>query len=763
MKHAVKVASDAVKCGKCVVIGLQSTGEARTLEQIENEGELSDFVSTAKGVIQALVEKHFPAPDRSRTLRLLGLDRGGSLLDQLGIDLDSYQEGGGGNKRKAAREAAERTKKKVKAAADSGSSDNDDQADADSDFEVDESDENDTDEDDEEEEPSDSEDLEADDYNPFGGSDNEDPWCRSNKNGRSKTKPKKVKKKKKKKEVKTGKKKAGALEGGDSNDQVKALPFPNTLRTSASALGRKELDGAGASSSSSSPYGGPPSQAALDAATRIKERLLGQIEQLGAQLPPNTLDQLIDELGGPENVAEMTGRKGRVVQNDNGQVQYESRSETDVPLEVLNIREKERFMNGEKDVAIISEAASSGISLQADRRVKNQRRRVHVTLELPWSADRAIQQFGRTHRSNQVSAPEYIFLISDLAGERRFASIVAKRLESLGALTHGDRRATESRDLSQFHIDNKYGRAALDATMKAVMGYEVPVVPPPADYRGDFFKDVAAALVGVGLICNSETNPGVLTLDKDYTNISKFLNRILGMPVDLQNRLFQYFTDTLAAIVTQAKKSGRYDLGILDLGASEEGVRRTRLYTFTTRHPTGTAKIELHTFEVERGMSWADAKAKWSLLIGAHEGFYVSTEARNGKYTASLVVQTGTAARRGADKGEQMYTVYRPNTGIQLRQESITEIKKKCRKVTPDEAEPLWNGLYNATKTDCLHAYWYGKCRQSAAGEICQYGLRQRAYNVLTGSVLSVWTKVEAVLSAHYNAKMQVRAPQINF
>jgi hypothetical protein len=45
--------------------------------------------------------------------------------------------------------------------------------------------------------------------------------------------------------------------------------------------------------------------------------------------------------------------------------------------------------------------------------------------------------------------------------------------------------------------------------------------------------------------------------------LSVCVNRILGMPVDLQNRLFKYFTDTLNAIITQAKKSGRFDMGIL--------------------------------------------------------------------------------------------------------------------------------------------------------------------------------------------------------
>lgn len=37
---------------------------------------------------------------------------------------------------------------------------------------------------------------------------------------------------------------------------------------------------------------------------------------------------------------QMTGRKGRVVQTEDGGIQYESRSEVDVPLETLNLTGK---------------------------------------------------------------------------------------------------------------------------------------------------------------------------------------------------------------------------------------------------------------------------------------------------------------------------------------------------------------------------------------------------------------------------------------
>ena len=49
----------------------------------------------------------------------------------------------------------------------------------------------------------------------------------------------------------------------------------------------------------------------------------------------------------------MTGRRGRMVSLLDGSVQYQLRSEDDVSLELLNIAEKQRFMDGEKVQTIV--------------------------------------------------------------------------------------------------------------------------------------------------------------------------------------------------------------------------------------------------------------------------------------------------------------------------------------------------------------------------------------------------------------------------
>lgn len=151
-----------------------------------------------------------------------------------------------------------------------------------------------------------------------------DPWDRRKKKGKKQKKP--------------------AKKRLSTQDKIQSMLVHKQSSNKNKRNGDTANSGPMSAMGGSMPHQAPPRDS-IERACSMKEELLSQIEDLGERLPPNTLDQLIDELGGPENVAEMTGRKGRVVQREDGGIEYESRSEVDVPLETLNLTEKQRYVS----------------------------------------------------------------------------------------------------------------------------------------------------------------------------------------------------------------------------------------------------------------------------------------------------------------------------------------------------------------------------------------------------------------------------------
>lgn len=122
----------------------------------------------------------------------------------------------------------------------------------------------------------------------------------------------------------------------------------------------------------------------------------------------------------------------------------------------------------------------------------------------------------------------------------------------------GDRRATETRNLSQFNVENKYGREALKTVMEKILIINYVSLTGKESTeekaRHETFIKINGALKGVGI-------EGPVS----DVNIPKFLNRILGLPVKLQNYLFDYFMETVESCIEKAKEAGRFDLGIMGM------------------------------------------------------------------------------------------------------------------------------------------------------------------------------------------------------
>ena len=534
---------------------------------------------------------------------------------------------------------------------------------------------------------------------------------------------------------------SGDSQDGDDDDDVDSL------------LGDDDEDGA-ATDLSRFQHRDPYQIRHLQSMRRQMKRKLDRLN-----LPDNPLDTLIHELGGAKMVAELTGRKGRLERNAKGHTVYVKRTDGEVDastgrqvaMERINLHEKAAFMSGEKLVAIISEAASSGISLQADRRVKNTRRRVHITLELPWSADQAIQQCGRTHRSNQIHGPQYVLMMTACGGERRFASTVAKRLQSLGALTRGDRRAADAADLSEFDVDTKWGGLAMKEVVEACSSPAYSATIPPADHVRDalglkrngelqekwtaYLEEADDALAATGI-----------TVDK--LTVKHFLNRMLGMKVATQNRLFGHFTAVLDHTIKKAKEDHKFDDGVVDIRGNNVKLEPGYPKKLGVDALSG---VELRVVKVgvDRGTTFAMAQNLLRDKAAANadgkplrgEGFYRSSRALIGREREdvrayALLIQKPIPAF--ALNARPLFKCFRPGTGLGAVV-SLDEFTDggRFRRVQPDEADKGWTKIFDDAAKYCSHG---PNCKHGAA---CTVGRRVEMKYVLTGSVLPFWTEIQ--------------------
>ncbi|HMG75202.1 MAG TPA: strawberry notch C-terminal domain-containing protein [Pyrinomonadaceae bacterium] len=404
-------------------------------------------------------------------------------------------------------------------------------------------------------------------------------------------------------------------------------------------------------------------------ALRMKQEAIDGLSAL--ELPENPLDQLVNHFG-ERNVAELTGRTRRLIRDSQGRVEYKKRNPEGVAMHRTNVHEMAQFQLRKKRVAIISDAAAMGISLHASNRAENRQRRVHVTLELGWSADKQMQTFGRTHRSDQAMPPEYVLLSTELGGEKRFSSTIARRLGSLGALTKGDRRSADSGDLAKYNFETEEGRAALCLMLRRIV--ESGNVPGLANPR--------QTLRDIGLLVRNRDGCEEVRKD-DLYNVPRFLNRVLAVDVDHQNALFDHFVDLFDQTVRYAKANGTFDEGVTDIKAL--AIRIAKPHRVVHIDEITNAQTTHYTLEIDvpsKAVSFYEAERVRKRKTGA---FFRHRKNRH----FILAIESGLHTNAENGNSYRTFAVWKPEAARSTYIHD-DELKDKYRAVIPSKARDWW-------------------------------------------------------------------------
>lgn len=293
-----------------------------------------------------------------------------------------------------------------------------------------------------------------------------------------------------------------------------------------------------------------------------------------ASLPPvpGALDQIIQHFG-TDTVAEVTGRSRRIVRKRSVTIDrlvVENRAGS------ANLAETQTFMDDQKQVLVFSDAGGTGRSYHAELSARNTRLRVHYLLEAGWKADAAIQGLGRTHRTNQKQPPLFRPISTNVKAEKRFLSTIARRLDTLGAITRGQRQ-TGGQGLfrPEDNLESHYARDALRQLYLLLVRGKV---------EGCSLERFEAA-TGLKLMDSNG-------IKDDLPGITTFLNRLLALTIELQGVLFTAFEGLLTARIEGAIASGTYDAGLETLRAESFAVTDRQVIYI---HPRTGAETSLLT------------------------------------------------------------------------------------------------------------------------------------------------------------------------
>ena len=352
------------------------------------------------------------------------------------------------------------------------------------------------------------------------------------------------------------------------------------------------------------------------------------IEHLAA-LPPvqGALDQIIHHFG-TDAVAEVTGRGRRIVRKVRGAgmvLAVENRPPSS------NLAEAQAFMDGKKNILVFSDAGGTGRSYHADLAARNQRRRVHYLLEAGWKADTAIQGLGRTNRTNQKQPPLFRPVATDVRGEKRFLSTIARRLDSLGAITRGQRQ-TGGQGLfrAEDNLESPYARAALRQLYGLL-------------YRG---QAACCSLERFQKVTGLNLLDGDGSLREELPPITTFLNRMLALEIGLQNAIFAQFEELLEAQIESAVAAGTYEVGLETIRAESLVVTDRR--TIATHAATGA---ETRLYEVARKDRNQPLTLAEALQLAQSRGGILLANRQSGRAAVqlpapSLTLDDGTIERR---------------------------------------------------------------------------------------------------------------------